>query len=280
MEPGIYPGLSYSEYEALGGLRASSLWPLVRQTPAHYMRRLMAPQAATPAMAFGSALHSYVLEPEAFKAEYVIGGPINPKTGKAFGRDTKAWAEWEAVNPGVPVVSEEDMAHLEGMRSSIMAHEDARNILIAAGAEREVSIVWRDVESGFLLQGRLDHFLRPSTLFADLKSTGDVTPREFTKSCEEYGYFMQMTLYWDGLRELTGEKPYMPLVIAVEKTPPYFVAVYEIPINDLAHGREQYRFALRRLAWCKERNEWPAYPGVMSLTPPKWAVDRPYEVIE
>jgi len=278
---GIYPGLSYDDYAALGGHRASSLWPLVRKTPAHYQRRLMAPSAPTEAMVFGTAFHTFVLEPERFAAEYVIGGPINPKTGKAYGRDTKAWAEWEACNPGALVISEEDMEHLRGMRDSIMAHKEAHDILLAPGRETEVSMLWRDEATGLFLQGRLDHFHRPSVLFADLKTTKSVDPREFQRSCEDWGYFMQTAMYWDGLRALTGRKPYMPIVIPVEKTPPkYFSAVYEISVSDLAHGREQYHFALRRWKWCMDNGEWPAYPGIMSLSPPKWAMDRPYEVIE
>src|SRR5947208_1240811 len=49
------------------------------------------------ALRIGAATHTLTLEGrEAFEREYIVGGPINPKTEKCYGRDTKAYAEWEA----------------------------------------------------------------------------------------------------------------------------------------------------------------------------------------
>jgi hypothetical protein len=43
-----------------------------------------------PAYLLGRALHTLALEGrDRFEAEYVVGGPINPKTGELFGSNTK-----------------------------------------------------------------------------------------------------------------------------------------------------------------------------------------------
>jgi hypothetical protein len=45
--------------------------------------------------------------------------------------------------------------------------------------------------------------------------------------------------------------------IAVEKTPPYAVAVYVIEDEDIARGREKYMENLKVWRECKQKNEWP-----------------------
>src|SRR5689334_9738409 len=45
-----------------------------------------------PAYLIGRAVHTLALEGDAaFDAQYVVGGPINPKTGQPFGAGTKAF---------------------------------------------------------------------------------------------------------------------------------------------------------------------------------------------
>lgn len=52
----------------------------------------------------GRIIHMRVLEPERYAATTRSQGPMNPKTGKPYGRDTNAFADWQAANPGVIMV--------------------------------------------------------------------------------------------------------------------------------------------------------------------------------
>lgn len=266
---GIFPGLTYDEYADLPGLRKSTLWPLVSRTPAHYMNLLENPEEETPAMKFGTAFHTLLLEPERFDEEYAVGGPINPKTGETFGPKTKKMQEWLDEQGGGLFISQEDSDNLNGMREAVHAKEEAAALL--DGAERELSIVWEDVRTGRLLQARVDAFLRRPCIFSDLKSSLDASPRAFHRSSLDYGYFMQSSMYHDGVKILTGSEPYKPQFIVVEKKPPYAVAVHEVEIEDLEFGRKQYQYALDVLAICEKKGKWPAYPGVLKLSPAKWA---------
>lgn len=270
--PGIHRGISYDEYAAWPGLRKSSLWPLVTKTPAHFRHRMDNPEEPTPAMKFGTAFHTKVLEPERFQREYAIGGPINPKTDKPYGPDTKKTLEWVKAQGVDEVLSFEDADHLDRMRDAVLAHEEASAIL--AKAECEVSMLWEDEATGRFLQGRDDVWIENVVLFGDVKTASSAHPQAFARDSMKYGYLMQAAMYWDGASALTGQVPYKPQFIVVEKTPPYAVAIYEIEIPDLELGRQQYRLALARLEDCEKEDTWPAYPGVQRLEIPEWAQNK------
>ena len=261
-KPGVYRGLSYDEYAASSGIRKSTLWPLVTDTPADYKYQLENPEPETPAMKFGSAFHTYVLERERFGDEYAIGGPVNPRTGKAYGPTSKAFLEWQEET-GLEAVSEEDMESIRGMAEEVFKHDEASEMLKIA--ETEVSILWEDETLGPLLQGRLDLWIESACLFADLKTAKSAHPKAFAWDSRKYGYAAQGALYFDGVKALTGREPYKPQFIVIEKSPPFKVAIYEIEVPDLEFGRAQYQGALIKLSACELEDHWPAYPGIQRL---------------
>ncbi len=69
------------------------------------------------AYAFGRAFHCWFLEGEAaFHQRYVVSeGPINEKTLKPYGRDTKAFQEWMADNvmPGQELITGEEFSRIQ-----------------------------------------------------------------------------------------------------------------------------------------------------------------------
>src|SRR5690606_37107688 len=67
------------------------------------------------AFLLGRAAHTRILEGrEVYERSFAIGGPINEKTGKPFGRDTKAFAEW-TIACGKPVLSFDQAALIESL---------------------------------------------------------------------------------------------------------------------------------------------------------------------
>jgi len=65
--------------------------------------------ALSEAMTTGRALSDFLsLQPEEFLQAYVVAeGPVNPKTGKPYGTDTKVYAEWRASQDKTPVSTEQ-----------------------------------------------------------------------------------------------------------------------------------------------------------------------------
>lgn len=75
MEPGIYPDIPNDEYHKGPGVSKSGL-DLIAKSPAHYYHAVNAAndndREPTVAQAFGTAFHTLLLEPDVFKAEYVV----------------------------------------------------------------------------------------------------------------------------------------------------------------------------------------------------------------
>lgn len=63
--------------------------------------------ALSEAMTTGRALADFLgMSADEFSAKYAIAdGPVNPKTGKPYGAETKAYAEWLALQEKTPVSS-------------------------------------------------------------------------------------------------------------------------------------------------------------------------------
>lgn len=91
--------------------------------------------ALSPAMGTGRAMNDFLTcTPEEFSDKYIVAaGPTNPKTGKPYGSDTKAYQEWRAQQPKEPVTPEEfnmfgDMAKAYNSHNAIVSLKDYRCI--------------------------------------------------------------------------------------------------------------------------------------------------------
>jgi hypothetical protein len=85
------------------------------------------------------------------------------------------------------------------------------------------------------------------------------------------GYHIQLAMYREGFRVLTGEDPEM-YEIAVENKPPYELTVFSVPDEVLAKGQEDYEFLMRQLCECESTNNWPpAEESITDLSLPSYA---------
>ena len=105
---------------------------LFRKCPALYKKTIDGEivEGDTAAFQLGRATHTLILEGrEKFAAEFTVSdGPVNPKTGEAYGRATKAYREW-AAEQMKPVVSSEDFELIAKMRDAVHAHKVAADLL-------------------------------------------------------------------------------------------------------------------------------------------------------
>ena len=84
---------------------------------------------------------------------------------------------------------------------------------------------------------------------------------------------MQAAWYSWGLEQATGIRPAQFIFIAVEKTYPYAVGVYELDADAMAAGVEQCRIGLQTISDCRAINEWPGYTTTCdTIAMPKWAL--------
>jgi len=82
IEPGIYPNISHASYHAMKDVVSNSYLQRLNQCPA----AAKVPMIETPALTFGRAFHSFVLDgQESFERDFAVLSPMDRRTkeGKA-----------------------------------------------------------------------------------------------------------------------------------------------------------------------------------------------------
>jgi len=268
-ETGLLLGVPSQEYHRRElHVASKSALDQIARSPAHYRSWLHEePREPTPALAFGAAFHVALLEPAEFPKLY--------RTPPAFG-DLRTPANkqrklaWEMEHAGKRDLSEKDGKTIAGMLRSVMSHPTASRLI--ADGQSEVTLRWVDEETGLLCKSRADYYVRSKRMAVDVKTTQDASPDEFARSVYNFGYHRQDALYRDGFRNV-GEPIDHYAILAIEKEPPYAVAVYVLDADAVGKGFTSVRLDMDRMAECVRSGEWPAYaPGVSELALPRWAV--------
>jgi len=249
---------SNADYHADPAVSASHLHA-VAASPYHYWKRFIDPQRQplepTAAMRLGSLVHCAVLEPDELLQRYGVCGPRNTKAGKEQAAAMAA--------SGIEAVTEADMALAQAMCAAVREHPAAASLL--ANGKAEQSFWWDDTTAGLRCKCRPDWY--SGATIVDLKTTTDASPSGFAKSVANFRYHVQANHY------LAGTFAERFIFIAVEKTYPYAVGVYELDADAMAHGAELRRQNMQTIADCRAINEWPGYStGIESLSLPSWAL--------
>ena len=207
------------------------------------------PDMDSTAFLVGRAAHVLALEGRpAYAAGFEIGGPINDKTGKAYGRDTKAFADWAALR-GKPVLSLDQADLVEALADNVLRHPVAALLLCGGVPEGVV----RQNYAGMPCQGRFD-WVSPKFGLVDLKTCDDLT--WFESDARRFAYAYQMAFYRALLREATGTT--MPVhLIAVEKRAPFRCGVWRLSEQVLDAAERENLSAMRRLEQCRANDAWP-----------------------
>lgn len=202
-----------------------------------------------PAYLIGRAAHMLILEGrQAFERSYAFGGPINPKTGEPFGSRTKAFQEW-AQTQGKPVLSDEQLALVEDMNTTVLAHEHAAALLSEGVAEG----VYRAEYCGVPCQARFD-WLSPTRGIVDLKTCDNLDWLQM--DARTYGYAHQMSFYRSLLTCASGVV--VPVyLIAVEKREPFRCGVWRMSEEVLGIAQKENEEGIERLKICRERDHYP-----------------------
>lgn len=188
------------KYHAWSGQYLSSHLLMAAHESISEWRKLMStPREDSPAYAFGRAVHTLCLEGKAvFDAEYIVGGPVNPRTNKTYGHASKKFQAW-AVGQSREAITPEQFAMAYQMTKKVHANKAASQLL----EKGEPELVARTEYCGLPCQIRTD-WLTQGKWIADLKSTSDLF--SFGTSVEQYGYMYQAAFYQAIAEQVTGEK--------------------------------------------------------------------------
>jgi len=251
-------GLSNAAYHASNGISKSGL-DLIARSPAHYMYR--APKESTRAMEIGTAIHTALLEPERYAAEYI--------TVDCDDRRASVYKEAIKIHPSERVLTRAESDKIAGMSASVQGNPHAQALLKHDLATTEVSIITTDPETGVPVRCRFDLLVGNRSL--DLKKTQDARPDAFAKSVANYRYMVQAAFYSDVYRWETGMELEAFGFLAVEEEMPHASKIYVLDDDAIQYGRKLYRRELNLYAECLKSGVWPSVdqtPQVLSL--PSW----------
>ena len=217
----------------------------------------------TDAMSFGSLVHTATLEPELMDQIYYSMPKIDRRTKD--GKEAYAKAESEAK--GKHIISHEDYNESLVLASSVRACIAAEKLMKNSQFEMSATATIHDIS----IRSRFD-IISENRYLADLKTTQDASPFGFSREIARYYYHVQAALYLDVYSQVTGEPQRSFAFIAVEKTPPYLCAVYELSEDAIDKGRELYENALKQFMACEFANVWPGYSDhIVTIDLPIWS---------
>lgn len=211
----------------------------------------LVPRYESRAFSVGRAAHALILEGRGrFDADFVVGGPINPKTGQPYGPTTKAFAEW-AKRTGKEAIGDADAAVIEQMAASVAEHVFARELLADGVAEGVIRAEYR----GHRCQSRIDWINPdPDRGIVDLKTCDRLDSFEYDVSA--FGYVHQLAFYRAVAAAACGAV--MPVhIIAVEKREPFRCGAWALTAEVLDDAQRQNEDAMDALARCRATGVWP-----------------------
>lgn len=236
----------------------------VHKSYAHYKYYLESKGEQTKAMMFGSAIHDAILEPDEFSNGYIV----QPKIDRRTKEGKEKYSTFCKNSHGKGILTNDEMTMLLMIVQRFNSHPTCKSLLANSICEHSA---WYNNE-GILCKFRPDIY-RPGEFIADIKTTQDASLVEFRRAMVKYNYDKQAAFYHDGVLELTGES--LPFYfIAIEKNPPYEIAIYQASTDTIETGRELYKADLKKLSNAIVFGDECSYPeGIQSIDLPSYGHD-------
>ena len=207
-----------------------------------------------------------VLEPHTVEPNYLRAEKVDRRTKEGK-------AQWLAMqSEDKALVKAEVWQTAERMAESVLDCGVASSMVMEAAAmnQIEVEFKWEDSRFGFERKAKVDGITEQTIV--DLKTTTDAT-RGFDRSITKYWYHTQAAYYREALAT-AGMSRSMFTIIAVEKTPPYAVAIVRMDHEVMDWGKSIVDKWLDELRVCQSQQRYPSFTGVRYFSKPAWAEER------
>jgi exodeoxyribonuclease VIII len=201
-------------------------------------------------MEIGTAIHTALLEPDRFAADYVLLREVKDRRASEYKQAVKTHGTEVVLTSG-------EADNVIGMQEAVLSNELMRSRLTGEGW-RELSLFVRDPDTDVLVRVRYDLLLTDGTI-VDVKKTQDARLDPFSRAIDNYGYDLSAALYVDAFEWATGEQAQFEFA-AVEETMPHGHKLYRPCDTTLNEGRRKYREALESFANCEYIGVWPSLP--------------------
>jgi len=234
------PAHQYHANPATGSTSAK----LARKSLRLYRDQLdgLIPREEKPCWQVGTIVHLRTLEPERYALTTRSQGPINAKTGKPYGRDSNAFADWQAANPAIIMVE----PFIDAMCARMPAH--VRDVLSSGVAEATVRVAYDD---------RLTVQCRPDWMRGgddwDLKTIDDVDAWE--RQVRSFDYWFSAGWY-KMVKRLAGLPDGQWRWIFAEKKPPYRWRVVRMSAAYLLRAEEEAERIVALISGAMKSGDW------------------------
>lgn len=268
LDEGIYFGLDEDIYHTDPALSYSGMKKLHKSLAFYWFTsplnieadRRTVYESDSDALKVGRAMHTYLLEgPEKFKEKYFVS-PGEP---------------WDL--PRREMVANYEFKKMQEQRRLVMGDDEIKEMF--TGGKAEISIFWRDPETGIMLRCRVDYMRILSTTICatDYKSCRDASSWSCGRDVVKFGYDIQNAIYSEGIhriRELLQERKVkvygddideefvkrliysdglMFYFCFQEKKPPFMVNAFDLPINNIKLGAIWGREAITKYVEAMEK---------------------------
>lgn len=253
----------HDEYAAIDAVNWSTL-KAMRESAMHYRHALEIPRTDNLALMQGRALHTLTFEPHLFSECFAIW-----EDGDRRGN---AWQAFKIEHAGKTILKASEIDEVAMMADAVRRHPLVQPYF--DGAEFETPQIWVDPTSDLRCKARTDWLVPKRRLLIDLKSTRSINGRILGREAARFGYHLQMAHYRNGVRHACDWMPQQVLIVAVEKTAPYDVGVFEVDSQTLDIAEVEVTDLLVQLAGHRASDTWPGrYSEIQALQLPAWVYD-------
>ena len=237
--------MSDEEYFSLNAI-SNSDFRLLANTPKHLEHKELFKLEGAK-FVFGSALHTYILEPEEFNNRYAVedfeGCDLNKNT-KAYKEAKALWLD--SVN-GRDILSKDDFTKIKDMALRV-------NTIYGyalTGGYSEIAML--SEINCIPVKGKVDYINHEKQYIIDLKTTPDI--KKFGNSMVDYNYISQVAFYKDITDAISG-KDYDFYFLLVETVAPYNTIMLRATSDVIEIGRDIYGEMLDK--WAKYKQDGTA----------------------
>jgi len=217
----------------------SMLGQLAEGGPQRLLKYIQYPEYRKESEAFnvGRAFHCAILEPDEYDKRFFCldDARIVIEIGGKKPRATNKYKDWHAKqladNEGKTVIPVEDHNHIMRMRDRVWKNTQCLQLLTGGKPEQ----IYRNQLAGVPVKCKTDYY-RKGQYVLDLKSYREApTPQNWTREVlYKRDYDRQGAFYCDTV----GCDSFW--FIAIEKTPPYSLGIYEMSQETYERGQEKY----------------------------------------
>jgi len=212
-------------YHQSPGISASGLKTIFKKSIYHYLNQK---PFESSSMAFGSAVHCAMLEPDEFYKEYHVMPKLDRRT-----KDGKSQYELQKQKAsGKILLSYDDFKKIEQILVNFREHDLAQKFC-KGDIEYSHYTKYDDIE----VRIRPDVLNKVSNFICDVKTCQDNSPMAFKRDVYKYAYHLQAAFYMDML----GINDWR--FVAVQNTYPYTVEVYALGEELIEQGRRAWQKA-------------------------------------